>query len=123
MWRIVAQRAFFQSSVFEVRENNYENEINMDNVRMGDKHAEAFAESLKFNNSKSAINLSNNRLSQKGANTIITKISKNIEKFDISYNPCVKDLNLDILVFDYKRKLKELSVEGNNVGDQFVIKL
>lgn len=59
-------------------------EINMGNVRMGDQYAEAFAETLPFSNSKSALNMSKNRLSQNGANTIIKKISKSIEKLDLS---------------------------------------
>lgn len=98
-------------------------EINMKGARMGDEYAEAFAETLPFKSTKSTLDLSNNRLSQKGADTIVKKISYNIEKLDLSYNPSVKDLDLDILIFDYKHKLRELNIEGNNVGDAFTIKI
>lgn len=100
-----------------------EHEIVMNNNSMGDHYAEAFAETLPFKDSKSSLNLSNNRLSQKGADSVVKKISNEIEVLDLSYNPSVKDLDVDILVLDYKRRLRELNIEGNNVGDTFIIKI
>jgi len=67
--------------------------------------------------------LKNSRLSQKGADTIIEKISRKTEIIDLSYNPSVKDLNMNILIYDYKRRIKQINIEGNNVGDTLVIKL
>ena len=67
--------------------------------------------------------MKNSRLSQKGADTIIEKISRKTEIIDLSYNTSVKDLNMNILIYDYKRRIKEINIEGNNVGDTLVIKL
>ena len=98
-------------------------EIKMDNVMMGDTYAEAFSDTLPFKSWKTSLNLKNNRLSQNGANVIIRKLSNNIQKLNLSFNPSVKEIDLNILIYDYNRRLKELNIEGNNVGDSFIGKL
>lgn len=90
---------------------------------MGDVFAEAYADTLPFKGTKSTLDLSNNRLSQKGATAILKKMSKSIQNLDLSNNPSVKDLDVRLLITDYKIKLKQLNIEGNNVGDNLVIKL
>ena len=90
---------------------------------MGDVFAEAYADTLPFKGTKSTLDLSNNRLSQKGATAILKKMSKSIQNLDLSNNPSVKDLDVKLLITDYKIKLKQLNIEGNNVGDNLVIKL
>ena len=90
---------------------------------MGDAFAEAYADTLPFKGTKSTLDLSNNRLSQKGATAILKKMSKSIQNLDLSNNPSVKDLDVRLLITDYKIKLKQLNIEGNNVGDNLVIKL
>lgn len=97
--------------------------LNLENMYIGDHFAQALAETLPYHESKYSLNLSQNRLSQKGANAILEKMSPAIQTLDLSYNPSVKDLDTALLIVDYNRKLKELNLEGNNVGDQLVIKL
>ena len=92
-------------------------------MMMGDAFAEAYADTLPFKGTKSTLDLSNNRLSQKGATAILKKMSKSIQNLDLSNNPSVKDLDVKLLITDYKIKLKQLNIEGNNVGDNLVIKL
>ena len=92
-------------------------------MMMGDVFAEAYADTLPFKGTKSTLDLSNNRLSQKGATAILKKMSKSIQNLDLSNNPSVKDLDVRLLITDYKIKLKQLNIEGNNVGDNLVIKL
>lgn len=92
-------------------------------MMMGDAFAEAYADTLPFKGTKSTLDLSNNRLSQKGATAILKKMSKSIQNLDLSNNPSVKDLDVRLLITDYKIKLKQLNIEGNNVGDNLVIKL
>ena len=46
-----------------------------------------------------------------------------IQKLNLSYNPAVKEIDLRVLVHDYSRRIWELNIEGNNVGDSFIIKL
>lgn len=67
--------------------------------------------------------MKNKFLSQKGADKILERIPKKVELIDLSYNPSVKDLNMDVLVFNYERKIREINLERNNVGDNLVIKL
>ncbi|CAI2387670.1 unnamed protein product [Moneuplotes crassus] len=69
------------------------------------------------------LDLQNKFLSQKGADKIIDKLPGKIEILNLSYNPSMKDLNMDSLIFNYEKRIKELNLERNNVGDSLVIKL
>ena len=53
----------------------------------------------------------------------MTKFLNKIETLDLSYNPSVKDLNMDVLIFNYEKRIKELNLERNNVGDNLALKL
>ena len=46
-----------------------------------------------------------------------------LNKLDVSYNPQIKDIDTDYLFHNLKVNLNELNIEGNNVGDQLIIKL
>ena len=96
--------------------------INLNNM-MGDKYAEAYTDTLQLKGSRSTLDLSNNRLSQKDATAILKKMLKFIQSLDLSNNPSVKDLDIKLLITDYKLKLKQLNIEGNNVGENLEIKL
>lgn len=91
--------------------------IDLDNSLMGDKYAEIFSETLRYKKSSYDLCLKNNRLSQESVNRILNKISKNVEKLDLSYNPLVKDLDTDMLFMEMGIYLKELNLEANNIGD------
>ena len=98
-------------------------EIKMDNLMMGDKYVEILSNTIPFKQSKISLNMKNNRLTQSGADNLLKKLPKNIQRLNLSNNPSVKELDLNFLVYDYTRKLKELNIEGNNVGDSFIVKL
>lgn len=95
----------------------------LNNASMGDQYAEAFSQILPFKNSGYTLSLSNNRLSQKGVDFIFEKMNSNIRKLDISNNPHVKHINTHKLITDYNTKLTALNVEGNQTGDNLVVKL
>jgi Ran GTPase-activating protein (RanGAP) involved in mRNA processing and transport len=97
--------------------------IILKNVSMGDKYAEAFSNILPFKQTGYTLNLSNNRLSQKGADHILEKVNSHISKLDISFNPNVKALNFEKLITDFTFRLTAINLEGNNIGDNLVIKL
>lgn len=97
--------------------------ISLDHSLIGDEYAEAFAETLKYKKSDYSLSLKNNRLSQSAANKIIQNLGKSIISLDLSYNPLVKDLNTDFLFSHHGIQLKELNLEGNNIGDLLTQKI
>lgn len=97
--------------------------IKLNNISMGDSYAEAFSHILPYKQSGFTLSLSNNRLTQEAANNIVEKLNKNIHKLDISFNPSVKFINVDKLVKNYNFRLSALNLEGNNAGDNLVVKL
>jgi len=50
-------------------------------------------------------------------------LNKYITNFDISHNPNVKSLNFSKLITDMSYNLTNLNIEGNNMGDNIVVKL
>lgn len=99
------------------------NELGLNNLLMGDKYAEALSKILPFKQNGFTLSLRNNRLSQKGADTIVEKLNKHVTKLDFSFNPNIKTLNFNKLIVNMEFALTSLSLEGNSIGDNNVIKL
>ena len=90
---------------------------------MGDNYAKAVSHLLPQIDSKFTLSLSNNRLTQKGADFILEKVNSHIQKIDMSFNPNVRVFNFEKFILNQNFMLREFSIEGNNVGDNFIIKL
>lgn len=108
---------------FNIDKKRSNNHIKLDNIMISDDYAQTLAELLPKIDTKFTLNLSNNRLTQWGADHILEKIDYGIQKLNISNNPNVKFIDLEKFVLDEKICLKDLNIEGNSVGDNFVIKL
>ena len=80
------------------------------------------AELMKKDNNLQKIQLSNNKISTKGAMAMLNKISTSCYFLDISGNPDImkdgyKFLSRYVLK-DYRKKITELDLEGNMIGDK-----
>ena len=98
-------------------------DISLNNISMGDNYAKAVSHLLPQIDSKFTLSLSNNRLTQKGADFILEKVNSHIQKIDMSFNPNVRVFNFEKFILNQNFMLREFSIEGNNVGDNFIIKL
>lgn len=97
-------------------------ELKLNHLGVGDDFIEAMAELFKKDNNLQKIHLSNNKISTRGAITLFNKISNSCYFLDISMNP---DIKRDAYKFlgryvlkDYRKKITELDLEGNLIGDQ-----
>ena len=95
----------------------------LNNISMGDEYAEALSQILPFKQTGFSLSLSNNRITQKGADKIVEKLNQNISSLDFSFNPNIKYLNFKKLISNRSFKLTKLNLEGNQMGDNVVVKL
>lgn len=97
-------------------------ELKFNNLLVGDEFTEKMADCLKKNNNLQKIQLSNNKISTRGAIAIFNKISNSCYCLDISGNPEIKKDAYKYLcryiLKDYRKKITELDLEGNLIGDK-----
>eukprot|EP00347_Sterkiella_histriomuscorum_P007316 403349416 len=92
--------------------------LNFDEKRTGDKYAQILSKIAK---NPEQIKLSSNRLTSFGANAYLQQIDFNLDILDLSYNPKIEQssyLMIREIVENPYRRLRQLNLEGNNIGDE-----
>lgn len=96
-------------------------ELKLNNLCIGDEFIERMSNLLKNDNTLTSIQLSSNKIATKGAMSVMNKISNSMSFLDLSGNPDIKKDAYKFLgryvLKDYRKRLTELDLEGNNLGD------